>query len=119
MTNSLRVTATAVSFALLFGLGACSSTSKSTTGNTQPGIANTVTIKDFAFTPKDLPVKPGTSVTWNNTDGVNHQIKIKDGATKDPIGQGGQTVLKFDKVGKFEYFCNIHNSMTGTVTVLG
>ena len=119
MNKSPRVAMTAVICALTFGLGACSSSSKSSTGDTGPGIANTVTIKDFAFIPKDLPVKPGTSVTWNNTDGVNHQIAVKDGATADPIGQGGKTVLKFDEIGKIEYFCNIHNSMTGTVTVLG
>jgi plastocyanin len=119
MNKSLRVAVTAVICALTFGLGACGSSSKGTTGDTQPGIANTVTIKDFAFIPKDLPVKPGTAVTWNNTDGVNHQIAIKDGATADPIGQGGQTVLNFNEIGKIEYFCNIHNSMTGTVTVLG
>ena len=119
MNVSLRVAVTAVTLPFIVGLGACSSTSKSTTSNSQPEISNTVTIKDFAFNPKDLPVKPGTSVTWNNTDGVNHQIAIKDGATEDPIGQGGKTVLDFPKAGTFNYFCNIHNSMTGTVTVLG
>jgi plastocyanin len=119
VNNSLRVAVTAVSLSLTIALGACSSSSKTSTSNSQPGIANTVTIKDFAFIPKDLSVTKGAAVTWNNTDGVNHQIAIKDGAIKDPIGQGGQTVLNFDTAGKFDYFCNIHNSMTGTVTVTG
>ena len=119
MNRSQRVAVTAVSGALTFGLGACSSTSKTTTSNSQPGISNTVTIKDFAFIPKDLSVTKGAAVTWNNTDGVNHQIAIKDGAKADPIGQGGKTVLDFPTAGKFDYFCNIHNSMTGTVTVTG
>jgi plastocyanin len=119
VNHSLRVAVTAVSCVLLFGLGACSSSSKSTTSNSQPGIANTVTIKDFAFNPKDLSVTKGASVTWNNTDGVNHQIAIKDGTLNNPIGQGGKTVLAFNTAGTFDYFCNIHNSMTGTVTVTG
>ena len=119
MNKSLRIAVTAVSLPFIVGLGACSSTSKTTTSNSQPGISNTVTIKDFAFIPKDLSVTKGATVTWNNTDGVNHQIAIKDGATKDPIGQGGKTVLDFATAGTFDYFCNIHNSMTGTVTVTG
>jgi plastocyanin len=117
MNSSLRATVTAVILALTIGLGACSSSSKTSTANSQPGIANTVTIKNFAFIPTDLSVKAGAPVTWDNTDGVNHQIAIKGGALNNPIGQGAQTVLKFDKAGKFAYFCNIHNSMTGTVTV--
>jgi plastocyanin len=119
VNKSLRVAVTAVICALTFSLGACGSSSKGSTGDSQPGIANTVTIKDFAFIPKDLSVTKGASATWNNTDGVNHQIAIKDGAKADPIGQGGQTVLAFPTAGKFDYFCNIHNSMTGTVTVTG
>ena len=119
MNKSPRVAVTAVTIALAFVLGACGSSSKGSTGGSQPGIANTVTIKDFAFIPKDLSVTKGSAVTWNNTDGVNHQIAIKDGAKEDPIGQGGKTVLDFPTAGKFDYFCNIHNSMTGTVTVTG
>ena len=114
-----RVAVAAVTLPFIVGRGACSSTSKSTTSNSQPGISNTVTIKDFAFIPKDLSVTKGAAVTWNNTDGVNHQIAIKGGTKADPIGQGGKTVLDFPTAGKFDYFCNIHNSMTGTVTVTG
>ena len=119
MKTPLRIAAIALTLSLPIGLGACSSSGSKTTTNTSPQIANTVAIKDFAFIPKDLTVTKGSAVTWNNTQGVNHQIAIKDGAKANPIGQGGQTTLAFPKAGKFDYFCNIHNSMTGTVTVTG
>lgn len=119
MNIRLRFTVAIATIALIVGVGACSSSGKKTTDTSPAGIANAISIKNFTFTPKDLTVKVGADVTWTNSDGFNHQIAIKDGAIKDPIGQGEQTVLSFPTAGKFDFFCNIHNSMTGTVTVTG
>jgi plastocyanin len=59
-------------------------------------------------------------VTWTNNDSAQHTV------TQDPAGSGfasgaltpGSTFENtFDTAGTFEYFCEIHPSMTGTVVV--
>jgi plastocyanin len=70
-----------------------------------------------------IPV--GTTVTWTNLDRVSHII-MNEGTSKFVIGQEfksgslgmGETYsFTFDEAGKYPYFCSIHPSMRGTITV--
>lgn len=80
-----------------------------------------VTIGNFAFLPASLTVKKGTVVVWTNTDLVVHDVVGTDGKLpelKSPLfGQGGTYRFSFDEVGSFAYYCSVHPSMRGTVTV--
>ena len=72
----------------------------------------------------DLAVAAGTTVTWVNKDPVTHTST--SGTPVDPTGVWNSAFLTvdesfsftFNEVGTFPYFCDIHNSMTGTVTVV-
>ncbi|WAC04962.1 MAG: cupredoxin domain-containing protein [Methanoregula sp.] len=84
---------------------------------------NTITIKNFAFTPRTMTVKSGSIVRWENQDSAPHRIIFVDKDGRDTTLDS--TVLssaqswsnKFDKPGTYPYYCKIHPEMTGTVIV--
>ncbi|HET7676378.1 MAG TPA: plastocyanin/azurin family copper-binding protein [Candidatus Limnocylindrales bacterium] len=77
-----------------------------------------VSIVDFAFEPKDISVKIGTTITWTNTGSAPHTVKWSDGTPESQqLGNGGTYMRTFDTAGSFAYVCGIHGRMTGTVTV--
>lgn len=77
---------------------------------------NSVTIKDFAFSPETLTVKQGTKVTWTNEDTATHTIK-SDTFNSPDISQGNTFEFTFATKGSFDYSCGIHPSMKGKVIV--
>src|SRR5215210_8604443 len=87
------------------------------------GKTMTVNIKDFAFNPPNITVAPGTTVTWVNNDQAPHTVTATDpaGAFDSGTLQPGQSFsVTFTQPGTtYAYYCVIHPSMTGTVTVTG
>jgi plastocyanin len=83
---------------------------------TVPVSPNTIEIKNFAFSPAELIVKKGTTVTWVNQDSVTHRIK-SDTFNSQDLNQGASFSFIFDTVGSFDYICGIHTSMTGNIKV--
>ena len=73
-------------------------------------------IARFKFeTPLEIAV--GTSVTWTNTE-EPHTVTARDGSfNSDRIPQGGSFTHTFDTAGTFDYFCQVHPAMEGTVVV--
>src|ERR1700761_9071475 len=55
--------------------------SSSKTSNQAPTATNMVTIQNFAFSPANITVKKGTSVTWTNKDSTAHTVTETDGQT--------------------------------------
>ncbi len=96
--------------------------SSSTSSTAPPAGPDGVNIANYAFSPKTLTVKAGTTVTWKNDDQFAHEVTSAAG---DPgaafdLGQqaGGATVHHtFTTAGTYHYYCNIHNYMTGTIVV--
>ena len=80
-----------------------------------------VDVKDFAFKPKSIKVKVGTTVTWTFNDSADHTVASVTGGSEIPQSpdlKGGKTFThEFKTAGSFPYICTIHNSMTGTVVV--
>ncbi len=69
-------------------------------------------------------MKAGTTVTWTNQDQILHTATsgatpgTADGKFDGPMdGVGKSFTFTFDQSGTYAYFCNRHNSMTGTVVV--
>jgi plastocyanin len=89
----------------------------------------TVTMKEFEFTPKEIKVKVGTTVTWMNAGTTAHSAT----AIPTPAGdrafntrnlQPGETKsVTFSTPGTFVYHCVFHGNpddktgMIGTVIV--
>jgi len=86
---------------------------------TAPGEA-AVKIVSFQFMPQTVTVKPGTKVTWTNDDTAIHAIKDTS-PLATPISQdlGKDTTfsITYQQPGTYSYICNIHQYMTGTVSV--
>jgi len=81
-----------------------------------------ISIKGFAFNPAQLSVSKGTTVTWTNDDSATHTVT--SGAPGTPSGKFDQRVesgktftFTFADAGTVTFFCNIHQSMRGTVLV--
>ena len=85
--------------------------------------APAVTVRGQAFVPQALEVAGGTTVRWTNQDNVAHTTTTGKPGTPDGKwdarldGPGGTFEFTFAQAGTYTYFCSIHTSMTGTVTV--
>jgi len=86
----------------------------------QQGQGTTVSIQDFFFSPAQITVQPGTTVTWMNNGQAPHTVTADDGSFDSETLQPGQSFsFTFANAGTFSYFCEIHPFMTGSVTVVG
>jgi plastocyanin len=104
----------------LSGAGAQAADS-STTGAATEAAANAtmVDIKNLAYTPDSVEIPVGATVTWTNNDTVPHTVTAKD---RDVLQSGtlkpGDTYSKtFDQPGTYDYFCEFHANMKGTIVV--
>lgn len=77
-----------------------------------------LSIEDFAFSPSDLVVKVGTSLTWTNMDAMAHTVTSSGNFDSGSLSAGEEFTYTFDKAGVFDYICSFHPNMTGTVTVV-
>ncbi|AJF62526.1 MAG: Blue (Type 1) copper protein [archaeon GW2011_AR20] len=104
---------------LLFIAG-CSSSNKNSDNqaNTQINGIN-VKITGFAFSPAELTVKVGDTVTWVNEDSVKHTVTSDSGSElSSPLFAKSETYSHtFNTPGTFAYHCNVHPDMTGKVIV--
>jgi plastocyanin len=76
----------------------------------------TVDIKNFAFAPSALTVPKGTKITWTNNDSAPHKID-SDSFNSATLSQGQSFSYTFNQAGTFSYFCSLHPSMKGSITV--
>jgi plastocyanin len=105
------------------GSGGSSSGQSGGSGSGSGG--TTVSMENVQFSPKDLTVKPGETITFTNDESVPHDVHKESGPGGDfssgPDGgmqQGDTFKLKLDKPGTYEYVCHVHApGMAGTITV--
>ncbi len=96
--------------------------SGSTSSTAPPAGPNGVNIVNYAFSPAKLTVKVGTTVTWKNYDQFAHEVISAAGDPGQPFDLGPQpggatTTHTFTTPGTYQYYCNIHNYMKGTIVV--
>jgi plastocyanin len=80
-----------------------------------------VAIVDFAFNPAAITVAVGDTVRWTNAGAMDHTVTSTSGpATFDSgvLGPGQTFAFIFTSAGEYGYHCQLHNTMTGTITVL-
>jgi len=80
----------------------------------------TIQIEGFAFSALDA-VAPGTEITVANLDGAQHTLTADDGSFNTGGLDGGATVTITapEAPGTYTFVCNIHPTMTGSLTVEG
>jgi plastocyanin len=99
---------------------------------------NTVMTIGLKFMPPDITVTVGTTVTWQNGEGVSHTVTsgawgevnestgLRGTQTPDgrfdhalaPQGQEGDSFsYTFDEVGEYPYYCQPHLTMNAKVIV--
>jgi plastocyanin len=88
------------------------------TGGTGGPGTNEVFIQGMAFNPASITVAAGTTITWTNKDAITHTVtsdsKLWDSGS---VGPNGTFSFTFATAGTFPYHCNVHPSMTASVTV--
>jgi plastocyanin len=83
------------------------------------GTAVAATIKNFAYAPNPIEVAVGTKVTWTNDDSTQHTVTGSDQTViKSPVLNPGDAYsVTFTKPGSYDYHCEFHANMHGTVVV--
>ena len=95
-----------------------------------------MTIEGIAFEPGELTVGTGDTVVWTNEDDVDHTVTsgdagdqgvpgvdegtppTPDGLFDDTLARAGSTSsFTFEEAGTYAYFCRVHASMRGVITV--
>ena len=84
-----------------------------------------VAMEGIQFSPKDVTVSAGETITFTNNEAVPHDVHKSSGPGDDfasgPSGgmkEGDTFELTLDEPGKYEYVCDVHApGMSGTITV--
>jgi len=78
-----------------------------------------ISMVNFSFSPKEVTIKKGTTVTWTNQDSAVHTV-TSDTPLFDSgdLAQGKSFSYTFSTAGTFAYHCIPHQAnMTGTIVV--
>ena len=77
-----------------------------------------VMIDNAAFATPHLDVLAGDTVTWHNASFRTHNVNAVDGSFASPrLLASGMFAHRFDSPGTVAYYCQLHPSMRGDVTV--
>ena len=127
-----------IAVALVLGslLGACSGGDDPDDNAEAGATGETVAIEGIAYSPAELQVTSGTTLTWTNDDDVLHTVTsgrqaeqgvpgVSDGKDARPDGtfdgqldgEGTTFEFTFNEPGTYAYYCDIHVGMTGEVVV--
>ena len=87
--------------------------------------ATVVTISSNGFSPQNVTIKAGDSVSWMNSDSANHTVNSDPHPTHtaySPLNlglmkPGEKKSLTFPTAGTYKYHDHLNPSSTGTVTV--
>jgi len=95
--------------------------SNNTSANSNQSAAGEVSIQNMMFTPSQITIAKGGTVTWTNNDSTTHTV-VDDlsnvgGPNSGDIAPGHSYSFTFNKTGSFQYHCSIHPSMRGTIVV--
>ncbi len=80
--------------------------------------SGSVTVADFQFTPAQITIDQGDTVTWTNNGPTPHSATAPDGSFDTGIVPAGQSRSHtFNDAGTFSYICTPHPNMHGTIVV--
>jgi len=93
-------------------------TDTTTAAPPEPAGPAVITIEGFAFS-DPISVATGQAVVVTNNDGALHTWTDRDGAFNAAIDGNDSFEFTFAAAGEYEFFCSIHPSMTGSISVTG
>ncbi|WP_328388224.1 cupredoxin domain-containing protein [Nocardia sp. NBC_00416] len=85
-----------------------------------PDAAVTVQVEDDRFSPADITISAGDTVSWHFDGDLPHGVQgIGDKAMSinSPLFEVGDWSHTFTAPGEYRYLCPIHPDMRGTITV--
>jgi plastocyanin len=89
------------------------------TGGGQAAAAGgTVKMAGLAFAPGTLTVAKGATVVFVNDDTAPHTVTARSGGTDSGVLDPGRQ-FRLTATESFDYFCQIHPSMTAKIAVTG
>lgn len=98
----------------MMGGGADTSGAQVTQGATQ----QPVQIRDFTFTPGNLQIPVGATVTWTNYDSAPHSATADDGAwDTGTLNKDEHASVTFNTPGDYSYYCTVHPNMKARLEV--
>lgn len=82
---------------------------------------NAVSIQNMQFTPAQITIPAGTTVTWTNQEtNIPHTVTSDQGLWDSGVLQPRQSFSHmFSTPGTYSYHCSIHPFMHGTIVVTG
>jgi plastocyanin len=84
-------------------------------------VENEIIIHNFAFKPKKITVKKGTTVKWINQDDASHDITPDnpsvDFKASELLAKGQTYSATFNTIGSYSYYCSPHPYMKAIVEV--
>ncbi len=84
-------------------------------------VANQVLIdaENEAFARTDVEVVAGTTVRWRNAGTTTHRLvrRLGNATVIEELSPGQTETTTFAEPGTYEYFCTVHEGMSGTITV--
>jgi plastocyanin len=97
----------------------CGTDSTASSGENPPAIAATIRVTDGKFEPRKIDIAVGGSVTWINDDVASHNVKFLEPSTFNSgiIKPAATWTQTFTSAGTYDYYCDFHNSMKGSVVV--
>jgi plastocyanin len=82
------------------------------------GPAATVTMDHNTFSPSEITVAPGTTVTWTNKEEMPHTVvDLNRGFRSKTLAKDASFSFTFATAGDYSYLCLIHPNMKGKVIV--
>ena len=111
--------ALAAAGAAAFTLAVLPAAAHATAGATAPAavVTKTVTVRDFAFTPKTITIHRGQAVKWVNKDPITHTTTSNTMVWNHVLAPSKSFTFVFKKPGRYPYHCSIHTFMKATVVV--
>jgi plastocyanin len=76
-----------------------------------------LTIVDFGFSPTELSVTEGQTITVTNIGETSHTFTTDDGAIDKTIAPGDTAEITLTGVASGGFHCRFHSQMVGTLTV--
>lgn len=89
-------------------------------GPEREGAGSRVELSGNCFSPIVLNAEPGTTITFENMDDVQHDIAGAGaawGTGGQFLGKGGTASVTFTEPGLYPYSCYLHYGMTGVIAV--
>ena len=80
-------------------------------------VSHSIVIENMQFVDGYITIAAGDSMTWKNNGPMLHTVDLDGTDSSGNMAVGDIFEFTFNDAGLYEYFCALHPSMKGTITV--